>query len=70
MRLPKDLRSLAASYKKAGWTIAPAGSGHAKWSCPNGHVVTATSSTPSNPGRVAKATTSILAKHYCEAVAA
>ena len=70
MKIPKDLRSIAASHKKAGWTLAPAGSGHAKWSCPNGHVVTTTSSTPNNPGRVAKATKAILAKHECEAVLA
>lgn len=70
MKIPKDLRSLAKTYKKAGWQIVPAGSGHTKWSCPNGHAVTTTSSTPSCASCVAKATGSILAKHRCEAVPA
>jgi hypothetical protein len=69
MRIPKDLRSIAKQYKANGWTIRPAGSGHAKWHCPSGHFVTTTSSSP-HGNRVAKETASILAKHHCEEVAA
>ena len=64
MRVPKDLRRIAKQYKRQGWEINPAGSGHAKWHCPDcGEVVTTTSSSPSNGHTVAKATTRILAKH-------
>jgi hypothetical protein len=70
MKVPKDLRKIAAAHKKNGWVIEPAGSGHAKWSCPEGHVVTTTSASPSNGHTVAKKTAAILARHDCQEVAA
>jgi hypothetical protein len=70
MKVPKDLRKIAAEHKKNGWLIEPAGSGHTKWSCPEGHVVTTTSSSPSNGHAVAQKTASILKRHECVQVAA
>lgn len=47
--IPKDLRKLARTARRAGWTITAARSGHLHWRAPDGRLVV-TGTTPSRGG--------------------
>ena len=47
MKMPKDLKKIAANYKAKGWRIEPATNGHAKWFAPDGKTIVVSSGSPS-----------------------
>jgi hypothetical protein len=63
MKMPKELKPLAWEYEAKGWHICRTGSGHIKWTAPDGTVVTVTSTTPACGHTVAKDTARILASY-------
>jgi hypothetical protein len=44
--MKKEIRKLIRQYRRLGWTISVAGSGHIRWASPQGRVVVS-SATPS-----------------------
>lgn len=48
MRIPHELQPLAKAARKAGWVIDVRGSGHLRWTSPDGLVITSAASPSSN----------------------
>ena len=49
-RVPEPLRTLARTARRSGWVIAHTGSGHLRWTSPEGAAVI-TASTPGGGNR-------------------